>query len=292
MATTFPRDIRQDLDELACKRPELWAKCYPKVYEGVNGGEYYSAKLVGYFLLTAAIKIEQPEVQVYQHFDETVEAIWASRLVAYRVPMFSLSREITEALKLTTLPVTLDFTTMKLPLEAAVFMLPKGSLTHESEATDAVCVSYARAAMYEKIPSINSATDEPMIGRGDFTVLAGMLNGRLLKWSHPWEQPLDIAKLDATIQDTSNESLQTPFQSDVNTYDKHFMARAAHLVFNTLQLMLARPNLVSMGPLVKQVHDKKKSIKSFWSPNMIGKDYRLRHESQTLGGTHASPRGH
>jgi hypothetical protein len=84
-------------------------------------------------------------VHVYQHFTETVEAIWASRLVGYRVPIFWLGGEITEALKLTTLPVTLDFTTMKLPFEAAVFMVPKGSFTYQSEATDVVCVSYARA---------------------------------------------------------------------------------------------------------------------------------------------------
>jgi hypothetical protein len=87
-------------------------------------------------------------VRVYQNFTETVEAIWASRLVGYRVPIFCVGREITEALKLTTLPVTLDFTTMKLPFEAAVFMVPKGSFTYQSEATDVVCVSYARAAMH------------------------------------------------------------------------------------------------------------------------------------------------
>jgi hypothetical protein len=262
MATTFADDLRHDFDELARRRPELWAKCYPKVYEGVDGGEYYSAKLVGYFLLSVAIKIEQPEVQMYRHFTETVEAIWASRLVANRVPIFWLTREITEALKLTTLPVTLDFTTMKLPFEAAVFMLPKGSLTYQSEETDVVCVSYARAGMREEIASINPATVEIISGRGDFTVLAGMSTGCLLNWRHPWEQPLDIAKLDGTIDDLPNEPLRTRFQYDVNTYDRHFMARAARLVFNTLQLMLARPNLVSMGPLVKQVHDKKKSCET------------------------------
>jgi hypothetical protein len=291
MATT-PRDVWHEFPELADERPELWAKCYPKIYEGVDGGEYHSAKLVGYFLLCAAIKIEQSEVHVYEHFTETVEAIWASRLAAYRVPIFWLGREITEALKFTTLPVTLDFTTMKLPFEAAVFMLPKGSFTYQSEANEVVCVSYARAAMREEIPSINPGAIKTIAGRGDFSVFAAMTSGRLLNWSHPWEQPLDIAQLDATIQDTPNEPLETRFQDDVSTDDKHFMARVAHLVFNTLQLMLARPNLVSVGSLVKRVHDKKKSIKTFWSPNMIGKDYRLRRESQPLGGTHASPRGH
>ena len=100
------------------------------------------------------------------------------------------------------------------------------------------------------------------------------------------------AKLDATIQDTPNEPLNTRFQYDVSTDDKPFMARVAHLAFNTLQLMLARPNMVSMGSLVKRVHDQKKSIQTFWSPNTIGKDYRLKRESLPLGGTHASPRGH
>ena len=180
MATTFAHEMKHELDELAYARPELWAKCYPKMYEGVDGGEYYSAKLVGYFLLSVAIKIEQSEVHLYQHFNETVEAIWASRLAAYRVPIFWLGREITEALKLTTLPVTLNFTTMKLPFEAAVFMLPKGSLTHQSDASEIVCVSYARAATREEIPSINPAAIETITGRGDFSVFAGMLSGRLL----------------------------------------------------------------------------------------------------------------
>lgn len=166
MATTFAHDLRHELDELAYARPELWAKCYPKIYQGIDGGEYYSAKLVAYFLLTAAFKIEDSEVRMYQHFNETVEAIWASRLTAYRVPIFWLSREITEALKLTTLPITLNLTTMKLPFEAAVFMLPQGSLAHQSEPSDVVCVSYARAAMDEEIPSINPAAGETISGRG------------------------------------------------------------------------------------------------------------------------------
>jgi hypothetical protein len=60
MARMFPDDLRQQLNDLIAERPELWAKCYPKMYEGVDGGQYWSAKLVGYFLLIVAFKIEQP----------------------------------------------------------------------------------------------------------------------------------------------------------------------------------------------------------------------------------------
>jgi hypothetical protein len=292
MTTSFPEETRRELDELALMRPELWARCYPKIYQSIDGGEHYSAKLVGYFLFTAALKLESPELHLYHHNSETFEAIWASQLTAYRVPIFWLSREITEALKLTKLPVTLNLTTMKLPFEAAVFMLPKGSLVYQSEATDVVCVSYVRAGMRQEIPCINPAAIKTVTGRGDFTIFTGMLNSLLLNWSHPWEQPLDITQLDATIQDTPKPSLKEMFDEDLTTEAQHFLARAAHLVFNTLQLMLTRPNLVSMGSLVKHVQNKKKSIKTFWTPNIIGKDYRLRRESQPLGGTHASPRGH
>lgn len=290
--STLRHNLWYQLDELSQNRPELWAKCYPKIYEGVDGGEYYSAKIVGYFLLTVAVKMEQPEVHMYEHFTETVEAVWASRLAGYRVPIFWLSREITEALKVTTLPTTLDLTTMKLPFEAAVFMLPKGSLTYRNEATDVICASYARGAMREEIPSINPDVIRTLSGRGDFSIFAGMSDGLLLNWSHPWEQALDIAQLDATIQDTPNEPLETRFQADVTADGRDFMARVAHLVFNTLQLMLVKSDLVSMGSLVNQVHHRRHSTREFWSPNTIGAEYRLKRQRHPLGGTHASPRGH
>lgn len=288
--TVFPN--RSEIEDLAANRPDLWAKCYPKIYEGLDGGTYASAKIIAYFLLTIAVKLEQPEVKLYQHFNETVEAIWASRLASNRVPVFWLTRELVEALKLTTLPVTLDFTKMKLPFEAAVFMLPKGSLTYQNEATDVAFVSYARAALKEVVPSINASVASTLSGRGDFTTFAGMMSGRLLNWSHPWEIPLDVATLDATVLETPDNTPQTAFQHQADEYDKHFMARVAHLVFNTLQLMLSRPDVVAMGSLVKEVHDRNRSVKSFWKPNMVGTDYRLRRETNPLGGTHASPRGH
>ena len=290
MAIAFPN--RSEIEELARERPELWAKCYPKIYDGIGGGEYYSAKLVAYFLLTVAIKMEQPEVELYKHFTETVEAIWASRLATHRVPIFWLTRDLVEALKLTQLPVTLDLRSMKLPFEAAVFMLPKGSLIYQDEKNDVIFASYARIAMDEEVVSINYAAADALYGRGDFTVLAGMASGRLLNWSHPWEKPLEVARLDTTVLDTPDQTPQTRFQHHPDAYDKHFMARIAHLVFNTLQLMLSRPSLVSMGLMLKEVHDKKKSVRVFWSPNRVGADYRLRRESQPLGGTHSSPRGH
>lgn len=277
------------VEELAHEHPHLWEKCYTKIYTGVEGS-YHSPKIPSYFMLCSAAKASAPEVELYADFNETVELIWASRLADYRVPIFWLEPDITEALRLTTLPGTLDFRTMKLPFEAAIFMLPTGTFQYGPD--DVVFVSYARAALKEPIKSINPVAAEMLSGRGDFTVFAGLTDGRLLNWSHPWEKEIDIAHINSTVEGLPDKPLTTGFQTEVSSDDKQFLANVAHLVLNTLQLMISKPQLVSMGSLVKKVQGKKGRVKVFWSPNTIGKDYRIRRVGQHLGGTHASPRGH
>jgi len=292
MENTFVQEMKHDYEALTRRRPALWSKCYPKVYKGVDIEEYYSAKIVGYYLFRSTIRIEPPARYDSENSPEMLEAIWASKLSSYHVPIFWLSREITEALKLTTLPMTLDFVTMKLPFEAAVFMLPKGSLTYQNDSTDVIFVSYVRDEKGEKITSINPGTIGTITGRGSFTVFAGMTNAHILNWHNPTMKPLDITKLDELVQNSVSPPKSSPFQYNLNTDDKHFMAGVVHLVLNTIQLMQAKPDFISMGSMIKEVRSKNMPIKSYWSPNLIGSDYKIKRESQQSGGSHASPRGH
>src|SRR5215467_763485 len=101
--------------------------------------------------------------------------------------------------------------------------------------------------MGEEIPSINLSAVETVRGRGEFTVFAGTLDGRLVHWSHLLEQPLDIAQLDATVQNTQNPPQLEECQGGLSPHSKRFLAGVSQLVVNTLLLMLSRPNLVSMG---------------------------------------------
>jgi hypothetical protein len=78
-----------------------------------------------------------------------------------------------------------------------------------------------------------------------------------------------------------------------NETDEMFMQSCIHLLLGTLLLMTARPDLVSYGTLqqtAKVKHGHTKGVNEFWSPNMIGREYKLRRESP--GGFHLSPRLH
>ena len=113
-----------------------------------------------------------------------------------------------------------------------------------------------------------------------------MANGLLLNYSHPWEQPLDIAQWDAIVQHSENKPPETEFQANITAYGKDFIALVGHLVFNTLQLMLSKPELVSMGSLIRQVHSKRHSIKRLLVSQL--NRYRLQIEAGAAAtGRHA-----
>jgi hypothetical protein len=73
--------------------------------------------------------------------------------------------------------------------------------------------------------------------------------------------------------------------------DNRMMVGVSHYVFGTLMLMTERPDLVSRGSLQKRVK-KQGDTKEFWSPNVIGENFRIRRDVPAAGGTHNSPRLH
>lgn len=283
-------------DELAAARPDLWAKVYPRIYEEVaTNGQYCSPKDLACTLIGAAVRIEQG----FLGDNEKTEVVWASKLTAHRVPCYWLTPDLAEALKLTTPPQTLNLQTMKLPFEAAVFFLPKGTLAHETDEGEATYVSYYRTELGEQIRSLARGRPEfwfPM-GNGVISILAGTTAEHVLHWTIPTQTPVNLGQLDELIQLFGSQwqthhSEYPLFDSNMNDADNRFMARVTHLVLGTLVLMTARPELVTPGSLQRRIQKKDRPAREFWSPNIIGKNYRLRRLYIPQGGTHASPRFH
>jgi len=66
-----------------------------------------------------------------------------------------------------------------------------------------------------------------------------------------------------------------------------------HYIFGALLIMVDRPELVSPGQLQKRVQRRQGTTsQEFWSPPILGEDYRGRSPDTDLGGTHNSPRFH
>lgn len=77
--------------------------------------------------------------------------------------------------------------------------------------------------------------------------------------------------------------------------DKELPKKLTMLALKIVLAMTARPQLVSSGGQTRKELARKGEVirDALWSPNFIGKDYRIqRQSSEGLGGTHASPRVH
>lgn len=248
-------------------------------------------------MATIALKIAQNTIKESEIYEFQI----ASHLTKYRVPMYWIGADLAEALGKTTPPGAIDWYNMHMPFEAAVFMMPKGSLVHQTDG-DCSFICYARLqadAQYfaPLIPhkpygSIN----------GGMVIGAYVEEGFFLHWNVPlnfYGPKITMAQLHELMSQFSVYEHPTaiPLRDGSNkmtSADHALGADVAHYLFSILTLMTARPELVTEGKLVNKTLAKKgREAKEFWSPYVIGERYKLRREPVPYqGGTHASPRFH
>jgi hypothetical protein len=209
--------------------------------------------------------------------------------------MFWLSQPVAEAIRRTQAPGSFNWYRMPLPFEAAVFMLPKGTLTHPDDG-DIIFLSYARMMQggEHKSTLIPGTTFGSVNGSMVFVALTQA--GYLLHWNLPLDafgESISMPDIDDLVLRYAHEthsSATDPFQNNKMTpADNQTIALCAHYVFGTLLAMEARPELITHGKMLKRVN-KGGHHNEFWSPNIIGRDYVLKNEAGQ--GTHASPRMH
>lgn len=287
-----PAELRQLWKLTEKLAPELWRKCYPRVYEEYRAGEYYSPKTAARQMLSTAMKVEMRMLGESEQY----EIMWASHLAQFRVPMYWVTRDMVEAVRLTVPPVKLDWYNMPMPFPACVFMLPKGSLSHKTEG-DARFISYNRNKAMEAIPTLaRQGAKEWASTNGGMILFANTNAGYLTHWNIPYDHfpTVDLADLDNLLMQHeanvhSSGWLSTPNMTHDDTI---FGASVAHLIFGLLLLIARKPSLVQVPALKKRIARAGKETREFWSPGVIGHNYKLRRVGVSKGGTHNSPRGH
>lgn len=163
-------------------------------------------------------------------------------------------------------------------------------------------LSYVRTYQGEVVPSLAAGrpAEWHQVGNGVLAVFAHTQQEHLMHWTIPDFIPVNLGALDELMQryegtwhDHDSEFKTPDYDNSMTPADNRLMARACHMVFGTLLLMLSRPDLLTRGELRKRVQKHHEQVaREFWTPNIIGKNYKLRRESIPQGGTHASPRGH
>jgi hypothetical protein len=289
-------DPRAVAEQLAMREPQVWQRCYPRIYEEPSRcGRFYSAKEVGFQLLSTALRIKMEGMGGVGQ-SQIAELIWASRLASLRVPTYWIGRDMAQAIQQTVPPMEFDWSTEKLPFDAMAFMVPRGVLVHEEKREgEATFVSFVRVRKGDEVASLSTAGPRFYdIMEDAFSCFACTSSETLMHWTFAREESftkVNLAELDRLVQDFAkyNHVTYSRFSSDLTMADNRFMARVSHFVFGTILLMLTKPEYVTSASLRKRVPAKAdKAPKEFWFPNVVGLHYHIRRE----GGTHASPRIH
>jgi hypothetical protein len=225
-------------------------------------------------------------------------------LVDRKISPFFVAPKLLDAVKCTDFKDPIDFSTLPLPFESGVFVLPRGALVHPTDG-DAGAIIWSRtvagkdfvlpvprwvkenpntelAEAWRKQYERKITCDTGGLGlvalcpdTGYWYDLTYLADGSLLNLKNPF----DLA---------DQPTPQSPFDTPLREQDGEFLQKMVSIFFGVIMAMLARPTLLEKECRVATT--KKKREREFWSPNVVGKYYQPVH--QKGDGTHSSPRMH
>lgn len=222
-----------------------------------------------------------------------------SELVAHRWPAYFVNRELVDAMIRTEPPCNIRMEEIKWPLPALSFYLP------ESETLERYVpgfrIGYINLARFEvgdrRVPAqwrehgahVMHFGCRGVVGVSDYS-LCGRLHETLAKVEDS-ERFHDYSGDD--LPDIAEELRKRVAQNNDAAKDSQLISKVNHLAVNLLALMVSRPHLVEEGAVLRKASppESRKRRSELWSPNWVGRNY-VRERSPSMGGHHASPRGH
>jgi hypothetical protein len=286
-----PEQLKAMYDVIEKKDHDLWVRCYPRIYSDYKPGLYGSAKDPARQMWCCASKVEMG----FLGDSEKYEMMWASQIARSRCPQYWVTPDLVEAIMQTKPPMNLAWHDMNLPHEAASFMLPKGAITHKKDG-DLVFVSYTRNKQGVDIPSLARKGPRHFTAlNGSFCVFA-KTPAFFIHWNMPHDvfPVVNLLDIDTAIRQHEHHIHSSGWlTATMDSDDTEVGIKTTHLIFGLILFMLRKPELIDGGELIKRIPAKKGDApKEFWTPKVIGRNYRIRRIGQDLGGHHASPRGH
>jgi hypothetical protein len=262
----------------ADSKPDLWKACCPRLYKHCAGfGDARIASLAVatgvYWVQNALFSSSSENTQEPPQVARVIN-IAASVLLPLKLPTFFIHREFASAALFTEPPKEMRWADMPLPFEGACFMLPHAFLRHPDEGEIAF-LGYARLKK-DKIYRFPQSHKEFQITQDNiFSVFTAAHEREGLPllgmcFSSTEQPTIDLSNYTPTL---SNCADKTPFDLPYTKSDSEFMNLAANLCFRLLLAITARPQFVETTGTRVGVH--KKSGSELWTPNIIGRNYRI-----------------
>lgn len=264
-------DMRERLRE---KFPEIWAKYNPKFYKKVDQFGNYELPSVVFANAEVAAMLQNTALSSQVFLKQCVTGeIWA----AYGAPRFFVTKEILKAAMMTQPPDEVDWSTMKLPFESAVFIFPRGVLFFPDNEGECHMAMYTRTR--KQIYQLPSAKWEVDYKTESFTINS-------FSSVHYYDYLSNfVAPYSPGI--INNLEIEDDFQVRLTDSEAEFNGVLAKIVFNLLLIMNERPDILERGVKVG-THKKRRC--EMWTPNVIGRRFVVRRE--TYGKSDLHPRMH
>lgn len=268
-------DIIEMLNTVA---PGLWDLCYPRVYE--NLGKFSSAKLPAATIANAVIGARKHGLS---HAAVRNEYVIATKCLEHAVPTFFVTSDMLRAADATTLPPELRWTEIQFPHSGMVFVFERGAVSH-TEDGDIGFVCVARTKAGDRIGCSYPDAPHGTMREGGLLMMTGAYSTENIN-----HYDLSMSDVESpTIQDMDKVMLKEydrpigtmEFDQELSVGAKEFNRWITQLAIKLVLIMLARPEQVSRGGLMRTVKPKRKGERAveFWSPNVIGRNYRSDRE--------------
>lgn len=259
--------------------PDMWKTYYPKNYVGVGG--YGSPKFAACVFSHMEMQGHYKKTEPGLPYDVDVMYMHGATAAAglCGVPTYFVRRELAQTALMTEPPDDLSLEEIKWPHRAMLFILPHGFLRH----SDGHDYSFLLLAKLPKGTVLSSGHQEYVLGITQYIAVTGagidQENG-LLYLSHAFLSPDRFE----TVGEWRRREKKPYRFLDVDTLepvvaskdDEDFAAQLIPFGLNLLTMMTVRPELVTEEECVREHKVRKKKEQSeLWSPNWIGRDYRV-----------------
>jgi hypothetical protein len=279
--------------------PAMMRLLYPKVYD--SPGDFGSTKQVAIDLCTTFM-CSRPSSEVFAGEEAYKDValmngvMTAEALIRYQVPTFFIAKDFFAAAMNSNPPTDFPVRELRFPFPSMVFMLPKGVLQSPTDGP----IEYIAFSVW-----IDCPTEFPSVfadGRR-FRVETSRLSWFTRAKGNTMMGTFgaDVGDLDkgtlgdffATVDTDSDAKNPSVFSLPIDEDDAEFMRSVPRVIFKLLLAITARPELVEHGFERKRAKPQNGQPRpGYWTPNIIGRKYRVATEGPRHTGNGSSPRMH
>lgn len=278
--------------------PTFWKRVYPKIYK--HADKWHDVRHVAVAASSAmafAAMNAAPGANLRFTADvntnETIaleRAMIAMKMADHNMPLFFVDPELVQAAWHTDPPDVIDWKRMKLPYEAAAFILPKGAVK-DPRGFDLPFVMFGRVKKDETSLMRLDNREIELSVENDAFLISAMVTGIWIDVFRELVAPYRVAEEFDHMMALTNYYAQEGTALNMGDKDRDFNVRMCNFVFNLLLIMQERHESVKVQPS-KRVGFHKKSRIELWTPNVIGHGYKIIKVSDASGAAQGTKRWH